>query len=69
MAPQELMAFGARMGWSRAELSPRLEISASRLVDFELGHTPGKNPQPAPIPNLSSLPAPGLASRKGRTGR
>ena len=43
------------MGWGRAELARRLEISASRLADYELGHTRGKNPQPAPIPKLVEL--------------
>jgi transcriptional regulator with XRE-family HTH domain len=69
MTPQDLIAFRAHMGWDRAELARRLEISVSRLADYELGHTRGKNPQTAPIPESSSLPAPGLASRKGRAGR
>jgi hypothetical protein len=52
MTPQDLIAFRARMGWDRAELARRLEISASRLAVYELGRTCGKNPQPAPIPRL-----------------
>ena len=55
MTPQDLIAFRDRMGWNRAELARRLEISASRLADFELGHTRGKNPQAAPIPRLVEL--------------
>jgi transcriptional regulator with XRE-family HTH domain len=55
MTPQDLIAFRARMGWGRAELARRLEISASRLADYELGHTRGNNPQPAPIPKLVEL--------------
>ena len=43
------------MGWDRAELARRLEISVSRLADYELGHTRGKNPQKAPIPRLVEL--------------
>jgi transcriptional regulator with XRE-family HTH domain len=55
MTPQDLIAFRARMGWNRAELARRLEISASRLTDYELGHTRGKSPKPAPIPRLVEL--------------
>lgn len=55
MTPQDLIAFRARMGWGRAELARRLEISPSRLADYELGHSRGKNPQPAPIPRLVEL--------------
>ena len=55
MTPQDLIAFRARMGWGRAELARRLDISASRLADYELGHTRGKSPQPAPIPRLVEL--------------
>ena len=66
MMPQDLIAFRARMGWNRAELSRRLEISASRLADFELGHTRGKNPQPAPIPKLVELACAWLGEQEGK---
>jgi transcriptional regulator with XRE-family HTH domain len=55
MTPQELIAFRTRMGWNRRELANRLDISVSRLVDYELGHTRGKHPKPAPIPRLVEL--------------
>jgi|SRR5271166_1256938 len=55
MTPQELIAFRTRMGWNRTELARRLEISASGLADYELGHSRGKNRQPAPIPRLVEL--------------
>ena len=55
MTPRDLIAFRTRMGWGRAELARRLEISASRLADYELGHTRGNNPHPAPIPRLVEL--------------
>jgi len=65
MMPQDLIAFRGRMGWSRAELARRLEISASRLADFELGHTRGKNPQAAPIPRLVELACAWLGEHEG----
>ena len=55
MMPKDLVAFRARMGWDRAELAGRLEISVSRLTDYELGDTRGEIPQPAPIPRLVEL--------------
>jgi transcriptional regulator with XRE-family HTH domain len=55
MTPQDLIAFRARKGWDRTELARRLEISTSRLADYELGHTRGKNPQTAPIPRVVEL--------------
>ena len=66
MTPQDLIALRARMGWARAELARRLKISASRLVDFELGHTRGKNPQPAPIPRLVELACAWLGEHEGK---
>jgi transcriptional regulator with XRE-family HTH domain len=66
MTPQDLIAFRTRMGWNRAELARRLEISASRLADFELGHTRGKNPQPAPIPRLVELACAWLGECKSK---
>jgi transcriptional regulator with XRE-family HTH domain len=66
MTPQDLIAFRARMGWDRAELARRLEISVSRLADYELGHTRGKNPQTAPIPRLVELACAWLAEHEGK---
>ena len=66
MTQQDLIAFRARMGWGRAELARRLEISASRLADYELGHTRGKSPQPAPIPRLFELACAWLGEHEGK---
>jgi len=66
MTPQDLIAFRAHMGWNRAELARRLEISASRLADFELGQTRGKDPQPAPIPRLVELACAWLSEHEGK---
>ena len=55
MTPHELIAFRKRMGWGRAELARQLGISLSRVGDFELGHTRGRNMQPAPIPKAIEL--------------
>jgi transcriptional regulator with XRE-family HTH domain len=66
MTPQDLIAFRARMGWGRTELARRLEISASRLADYELGHTRGKNQQKAPIPRLVELACAWLGEHEGK---
>ena len=66
MTPQELIAFRVRMGWNRAELARRLDISTSRLADYELGHTRGKNLQPAPIPRLLELACAWLDEHEGK---
>jgi len=66
MTPQDLIAFRTRMGWNRAELARRLEISASRLADYELGHTRGKKQQKAPIPRLVELACAWLAEHEGK---
>jgi transcriptional regulator with XRE-family HTH domain len=65
MTPQDLIAFRTRMGWNRTELARRLEISPSRLADFELGCTRGRNPQPAPIPRLVELACAWLGEHEG----
>jgi transcriptional regulator with XRE-family HTH domain len=66
MTPQDLIAFCARMGWGRAELARRLEISASRLADYERGHSRGNNSQPAPIPRLVELACAWLGEHEGK---
>ena len=68
MTPQDLIAFRTRMGWGRTELARRLEISASRLADYELGRTRGKSPQPAPIPRLVELACAWLGEHEGKNG-
>jgi hypothetical protein len=65
VTPQDLIAFRARMGWGRVELARRLDISASRLADYELGHTRGKNPLPARIPRLVALACAWLGEHEG----
>jgi hypothetical protein len=55
MTPQDMIAFRARMGWSRDELARRLDISSSRLIDYEVGQTRTKPPRPAPIPRTVEL--------------
>lgn len=50
MTPAELQAFRQQRGWTRIELARRLEISVSRLKDYELGHTRTTPPRPAAIP-------------------
>jgi transcriptional regulator with XRE-family HTH domain len=66
MTPQEMIAFRARMGWDRTELARRLEISVSRLADYELGHTRGKKQQKAPIPRLVELACAWLGEHEGK---
>jgi len=53
MTPQELTEFRTRMGWSQAELGRRLELSPSRLADYEAGFTRGQERRPATIPKSS----------------
>jgi hypothetical protein len=53
------------MSWARAELARRLESSASRITDCELGHTRGKIPHPAPIPRLVELACAWLGEHEG----
>src|ERR1700757_1753288 len=55
MTPQELIAFRARMGLDRKELARRLDISPSRLKDYELGQTRTNPARPAPIPKVVEL--------------
>ena len=55
MTPQDLKDFRARLGWSREELARRLDLSPSRVNDYELGQTRSKPPRPAPIPTVVEL--------------
>jgi hypothetical protein len=55
MTAAELLSFRRRMGWSRQALGEALGISPSRIRDFEVGHSRGRNPQPAPIPKVVDL--------------
>lgn len=52
MTPQQLIDFRARMGWTQSELARRLELSQSRISDYEKGQTRGKPPRRAPIPRV-----------------
>jgi transcriptional regulator with XRE-family HTH domain len=52
MTAEELLALRKRLGWSKAEMARRLDISVSRLTDYEVGHTRGPKERPAPIPRL-----------------
>jgi len=42
----------AGLGWSQSELARRLDISVSRLADYESGETRGPKRRPAPIPRV-----------------
>jgi transcriptional regulator with XRE-family HTH domain len=66
MTPQQLIAFRTRMGWDRTKLARRLEISVSRLTDYELGHTRGNQQRTAPIPKVVELACAWLGEREGQ---
>ena len=66
MTPQQLTEFRARMGWSQAELGRRLELSPSRLADYEAGFTRGQERRPAPIPRVVELACAWLEEHTGR---
>jgi len=66
MTPQELSEFRARMGWSQAELGRRLELSPSRLADYEAGFTRGQERRPAPIPKVVALACAWLEEHEGK---
>jgi transcriptional regulator with XRE-family HTH domain len=55
MTPQDLIALRARLGWTRDELARQLEISPSRLADYETGQTRTTPPRSAPIPKIVEL--------------
>jgi transcriptional regulator with XRE-family HTH domain len=52
MTPQELLALRTRLRLTRDELARQLDISPSRLADYEGGQTRTKPPRPAPIPRV-----------------
>ena len=66
MTPQQLTEFRARMGWSQAELGRRLELSQSRLADYEAGFTRGQERRPAPIPRVVELACAWLEEHAGK---
>jgi transcriptional regulator with XRE-family HTH domain len=66
MTPQELTEFRSRMGWSQAELGRRLELSPSRLADYETGFTRGRARRPAPIPKAVELACAWLEEHEGK---
>jgi hypothetical protein len=65
MTPQELTEFRSRMGWSQAEL----ELSPSRLADYETGFTRGQARRPAPIPKAVELACAWLEEHEGKKSR
>jgi transcriptional regulator with XRE-family HTH domain len=66
MTPQELTEFRTRMGWSQAELGRRLELSPSRLADYETGFTRRRERRPAPIPKTVELACAWLEEHEGK---
>ena len=66
MTPQELTEFRTRMGWSQAELGRRLELSLSRLADYEAGFTRGQERRPATIPKVVELACAWLEEHEGK---
>ncbi len=50
MTAEELLALRKRVGWTQREMARRLDISVSRLADYEAGETRGPGKRPAPIP-------------------
>jgi transcriptional regulator with XRE-family HTH domain len=55
MTPQQLIDFRARMSWSQSELARQLELSQSRISDYEKGKTRSNPPRLAPIPKVVEL--------------
>jgi len=55
MTPQEFLAYRRRTGWSLSTLARKLGITASRLADYESGHSRGHDRRPAPIPKVVEL--------------
>lgn len=50
MTAEELLALRKRVGWTQREMARRLDISVSRLADYEKGETRGPAKRDAPIP-------------------
>jgi DNA-binding XRE family transcriptional regulator len=65
MQPYELKELRRRKGWSQTDLARRLDISKSRLQDFERGRTAGAQSKPAPIPVMMELACSWLATQAG----
>jgi transcriptional regulator with XRE-family HTH domain len=55
MTPAEFLAYRRRLGWSLSTLARKLGVGASRLADYEAGHTRGQNRRLAPIPKVVEL--------------
>jgi transcriptional regulator with XRE-family HTH domain len=55
MSPQQLIDFRTRMGWTQSELARRLDLSPSRISDYEAGRTRSKPPRPALVPKVVEL--------------
>jgi len=69
MMPGELIGFRRRMGWSQQTLADRLEISKSRIQDYERGWTRGEHRRRAPIPYVIELACESLERRFPRSSR
>src|SRR5215813_13863788 len=69
MTPQQLTEFRIRMGWSQAELGRRLELSPSRLADYEAGFTRGRGRRAAAIPKVVELACAWLEDHEGKKQR
>jgi transcriptional regulator with XRE-family HTH domain len=54
MTHTDLAALRERLGMTRREMAEELGISASRLLDYEIGYTRGRR-TPAPIPKAIQL--------------
>ncbi len=55
MEREELIALRKRLGWSKREMARRLDISVSRLTDYEAGESRGPRARKAPIPRVVEL--------------
>ncbi len=64
MTAAELVALRERLGWSKREMARRLDISVSRLADYEAGQTRGPKPRLAPIPRVVELAIKYLAGER-----
>lgn len=55
MTPPKLIEFRQRKGWDRGRLARELEISLSRIADYENDSTRAHRARPAPIPKVVEL--------------